>query len=284
MAILSAQGYPLEKSWASNTSNIVSLTEEEKGKGIIYQSDVVSSFMNGALRDISNSVRWTMFGSAEYQENVVYDPGNCVRIRVWCEDVKKWAFVNYVYEGGPQSESTANRYPCKLSTRQSVSKQTFIVAPSLKEVYNTANTDEFWSIDSAFYDFLMAEFERIRQEIINEVNKLLDRNQPKWQNLGNVQGTFDLNLAPEFNCYYMRLIGATTFRNILTAGAIEKSGLIVILSGANHIQSLWSGTNIIYSFDWPFDPMPKNTAGGSTFICMCYYWSPITSTVHMTRV
>lgn len=284
MAILATQGYPLEKAWASNTSNIASLTEDDKGKGIIYQSDVISSFMNGALRDISNSVRWTMFNAGEYQQNVMYDPGNCVRTRVWCEDVKQWYFADYIYTGGANGETTANRFPSKLPTRESVSKQTFIVTPSLKDLYNPANVDEFWSINNAFYNFMMAEFEKMKEEFRQEITILLDRNQPKWQDLGNVAGTFDLDLGPEFNCYYMRLTGPTTFRNIITTNAVEKSGLIVILSGADNIQSLWTGTNMIYSFDWPFDPAPKNTATNTTYICMCYYYAPVAGRIFMTRV
>jgi outer membrane murein-binding lipoprotein Lpp len=103
---------------------------------------------------------------------------------------------------------------------------------------------------------------------ISDINKRIDgMNQDKWKDLGNVTGNYSLNLGGannEFNNFWLTLTGTTKFTTVVTTGAKERSGLIVVKSGGEHLQQMF--TNAYWSFTVPILSAPNSSNNGSYLV------------------
>ena len=103
---------------------------------------------------------------------------------------------------------------------------------------------------------------------ISDINKRIDgMNQDKWKDLGNVKGNYSLNLGGannEYNNFWITLTGTTKFTSIVTTGAKERSGLIVVKSGGEHLQQMF--TNAYWSFTVPILSAPNSSNNGSYLV------------------
>ena len=91
--------------------------------------------------------------------------------------------------------------------------------------------------------------------------------QDKWKDLGNVSGNYSLNFGGannNYNNFWMTLTNNTNFTTVVTTGAKERSGVIVIRNGGTKLQKMFS--NAFWSFTVPILSAPNASNNGNYLV------------------
>lgn len=120
-------------------------------------------------------------------------------------------------------------------------------------------------------------------------NNTKDRNiwsyvliQDKWKDLGHIAGNYSLNFGGannNYNNFWLNLTGYTRFTTVITNGAKERSGLLVVHNGGANLQQMF--TNAYWSFTVPILSAP-NASGNGNYLVFPYKLMP-TGLVIITR-
>lgn len=91
--------------------------------------------------------------------------------------------------------------------------------------------------------------------------------QDKWKDLGNISGNYSLNFAGannNYNNFWLNLTGTTKFTTVVTKGAKERSGLLVVKAGGTRLQQMF--TNAYWSFTVPILSAPNASSNGNYLV------------------
>lgn len=287
MATFSNAGIQNNITWASNTPNITNFTDYDIEQGILYRSELVSSQVNGALQMLSTAARWNQFGGGYWSPNSTYDAGNTCRMAVMIGN--KYHISEFM-----ATKQTINVCPVNTAVVTtnffSSGYMYLIVNTDLTQIRDNIN-DGWVLIDyyASYIEDLINNFKtNIAQQLETTKNEIVRKLTPSWYNFGSIGGgSWDLNLGignDLYNCFSVTLTAAVSFRNIITTGSTEKSGLLVILNGGNYLNSMFTDSRCIFTFDVPFPVFPSNTSGGTQYLALPYYYVPSMNKIFFTRV
>lgn len=237
-----AKNTPINTTWAEETPNVVAQTDNDRRKGIEFQSLIVSNQLNSAFKTISDAMRFHQCNGGQWLQNFNYSVGNVVAVIVTLPERDGLFECQY--------------FRCKADNVN--------VFPYVSYSPTTQNGVSVYRVSSAAV--------QPQWELCNGLEKWVDKTiddktSDKWKNLGSVAGTFNLDFSGannNFNNFSLSLSGSTRFQTCNFMGAKERSGLLVITSGGNYLSAFFS--NAYYSFGVPFDPLPNNSGEGNKLV------------------
>lgn len=293
MAVKNVTPIPLNSVWAIDTPNKMNLNDDDRNQGLVYQSMVISNQINGALYQMSDALRFNQLTGGYYVPGQRYFVGQIVKMKVienasyppsmrffeciadnngnGIVDVLPYNVIqSFTDLGGVRcytvNPSDANTTNWRMLVGNEELLKEYIQA-KMNELKGYVNT-QINTIRNEVRTQLQNQQTQFQNQIIaqqNWVNNRIAEITDRWKNLGNVSGgTYNLVLNGPNNSYNNFIItfsGNTNLGTINYSGARERSGCLLINSGANYVKRMF--TNAYNTVLLPFNPTPSNSSNGS---------------------
>lgn len=235
------KGIPTNQTWAGNSPNKLEISDADKGKGIIFQSNIVSNQLNTAFNTLSENQRYMQCSGGFYLENMRYFKGHIVAINVITNPTFGLGIRYFQCINDNNGAGIVNINPYKNVTNKTNNNGLTTY---------TANT-----INSAYWaecSGVTSELQKFTEDAVSD----------KWKDLGSVSGSFSMNFGGDndkFNNFTLSLTANTKFTTVASVSSCkERSGLLVIKSGGDKLTNFFSAGVAYYSFEMPFPTPPVN--------------------------
>lgn len=247
---------PYDLTWSSQTANSYILSNDAIGVGVGYQSPVLSNLINSAFQRVTGYQQYAQSNNDFYQPTMTYFKGAVVKV-----------FMNVATPTA--SGSDIKTFEC-INDNGGVGIRN--IAPLI-----TNNTLELNGLTRL--EFTGANYNALYWKEVTPTAKVIEGYDPeKAINLGNIQGTFNLNLDTSPNntagIFYMTLTANTNF-GTFTCTKHGRTGMIIV-QGANYLMQLFTNvyTSLVANNLQNENPKPQGSNNGALRVFLYYVCKP----------